>query len=100
MQFYHSLLKMVMTNKNSIVEPTALAEKEWEFYEKCRCKNITKYKYRNKNFPDLELEWWIKLYRFRITYRGTKTKVKPTKITLLDTVLKDLINEKNIQKNI
>jgi len=71
-------------------EPSALALNNWKFYEKCRCSGIAKWKYRNAAFPDLELEWWVKHYCFRITYRGKSTKVPQTKIEKLDKILSEL----------
>lgn len=71
-------------------EPAALAANGWAFYERCRCAGRMKYKYRNPAHPELELEWWVKYYCFRITYLGRSVKVPPTKIGLLDKTLKEL----------
>ena len=71
-------------------EPAALALNGWDFYEKCRCSGIMKRRYRSTAHPDLELEWWVKYGQFRITYRGSTTKVPLAKIAELDKTLKEL----------
>ena len=71
-------------------EPAALSENGWAFHEKCRCSGIMKYRYRSAAHPDLELEWWVKYQIFKITYRGSTTKIPQTKIANLDQTLKAL----------
>ena len=56
-----------------------LRDAGWNFWEKCRCGGVLKWKYRHPGKPGLELEWWIKYYQFRITDRR-KVKIPATKI--------------------
>ncbi len=69
--------------------PEILTLNGWKFYEKCRCQNILKYKFRNANKPGLEIEWWISYYQFKVTEKN-KTKIPPTKMGELDNILKTL----------
>ena len=71
-------------------EPAALALNGWTYYDKCRCVGMMKYKYRSKAHPDLELEWWTKYNQFKITYRGSSTKVPLSKVSNMDKILKEL----------
>ena len=72
-----------------IEAPIALTNNGWNFYEKCRCQNILKYKYRHPDKPGMQLEWWVKYYQFKITEKN-KTKIPPTKIGELDNILKNI----------
>jgi len=65
----------------------------WYFYEKCRCSGIIKYKYRNKVLNSLELEWWAKRSMFKVTYRGSSTKIPPTSVMKLEKTLNELKEE-------
>ena len=49
-----------------IQTPQALIDNGWNYYEKCRCQRILKYKYRHPGKPGLELEWWVKYFQFKI----------------------------------
>ena len=81
---------MLKTDQTPRTEPPLLQEYGWKFYEKCRCSGAMKYKYRNENFKDLELEWWKDYYKFKITYNGTRTKIPLTKLEKLEEILKAL----------
>lgn len=72
-----------------IQTPKALTDNGWNYYEKCRCQRILKYKYRHPGKPGLELEWWVKYLQFKITEKN-KTKIPLTKIGELDNTLKNL----------
>lgn len=79
-----------MADTTTLIEPQAIATHGWQYYSKCRCGGILKHKYRNPSYPELELEWWVKYGQFRITYRGTQTKVAPTAVSQLNEVLNSL----------
>lgn len=67
-----------------------LTDNGWAFHEKCRCGGVSKRKYRNAARKELELEWWDRYAQFKITYRGTSTKVPLTKISQIETTLQQL----------
>lgn len=73
----------------ALIEPEALSLNGWTFYEKCRCNRILKWKYRNPLFPDLELQWLVSYFQFKIMNKNT-TKIGLTAISHLDAVLKSL----------
>lgn len=71
-------------------EPKELAENGWVFYEKCTgCKRINKWKYRNDDFPGLELYWYISFGKFSIKEKG-KTLIRQADLKNLKNTLKQL----------
>lgn len=74
-------------------EPVEIAEYGWTFYDKCRCAGKVRYKYRNKELNELELEWWPRFERFKVTYLGVTTKISPLPLIKLGATLKALVAE-------
>ncbi len=73
----------------AIIAPAAIAENGWQFFTKCRCDGILKWKYRHPGKPNLELHWWVGYYQFKVMNQNT-TKIPLTKISKLDEILKSL----------
>jgi hypothetical protein len=73
----------------ALIIPEAITNNGWEFHEKCKCTGVRKWKFRNKKYPSLELEWWISYYQFKIMDKNM-TRVPLTKLAKLDEILKAL----------
>ena len=73
----------------AVIAPEAIAGNGWQFYEKCRCKKILTYVYRNPAHPDLELRWQVNNFMFKIMNKNT-TKVPLTPLAKMDEILKSL----------
>ena len=68
-------------------EPPELAAHGWQYFDSCQCSGGYKVMYRHPVLTELELEWHPKGRWFRITYKGSSTKVPPTKIEKLEKIL-------------
>jgi hypothetical protein len=66
--------------------PPAIAANGWYYHDACAC-GAFRIKYRHPDLVDLELEWIPRQRLFRVTYRGSSTKIPPTRIEQLEKIL-------------
>lgn len=71
------------------LQPSAISGNGWQYYSTCVCGGIRKYKYRHPDKPGYELEWWVKVFQFKVTYKN-KSVTRPLKIAEMDKTLKEL----------
>lgn len=74
---------------SNLPTPPELTANGWQFYEMCRCSGVLKYKYRNTSLKGYEVEWWPRVYRFKVTH-DNKTIRALEKMPKLDETLKGL----------
>ena len=73
--------------------PPGIYAHGWTYHDACTCGGYRE-KYRHPVLTDLELEWIPGADAFRVTYRGSSTKIPPTRLAQLDKILAAL-NEKH-----
>lgn len=78
-----------MKSKKSIEDPKALIDNGWYYEGVCVCSGTLKYKYRHPEKPALMVEWWVKLYSFRVM-NGNMVKISPTPVKKMNDILKTL----------
>jgi len=67
-----------------------LRQKGWRLNDRCNCSGNLKHSYRNTEHKTLELDYWPRKGRFRVTYLGTSTKIPITSVADLEKTLKEL----------
>lgn len=77
---------------SSVVYPPALAKHGWSYWDRCNCGGTLKYKFRNADMPELEVEWLVKYMQFRVV-SSRQTKIVATPIEKLEKVLANLKEE-------
>lgn len=70
---------------------THLTESGWFLYEICRCGGKLKHKYRNEQYPGIEVRWYPKLFGFTILDTN-KTIVAMTAIGKLTQKLEEILH--------
>lgn len=68
-----------------------LTNSGWYLYEKCRCGGKLKYKYRNMQYPTIEVRWYPNFYSFTII-DNNKTLVAMTPIGRLTQKLQEVLH--------
>lgn len=79
-------------HRHEITAPPEIAAHGWQYHDACAC-GFYRVRYRHPVLTELELEWIPGQRLFRVMYRGSSTKIPPTRREQLGLIL-TMLNEK------